>query len=215
MDRTRNYEIGFIVSAILFLIFNNNGIIDAIIFIAFVLSSLALIYSLDVLPTSKESLKVPEIHYYYKSRMNVYGYSMAGMMVVLSMLFALLSMFLNLRLGLTVVILWLLAVIGSRVIIKFTRNLVDKNSIYDFVINSLQLQDTNSRVQATLLLDFLTRNNVKQDTVKTLEKEIVNVINSNRINRDLAIDVINEYLYYTTPTNKLSSDEINASNKLK
>lgn len=206
------YIIAFMVCAIAFALFFWSPIVDALIFAAFVLSSLALVYSRDQLPKSQEMLEIPEVHYYYRRRINPYGYAMATMLVIISLLYAVFSVFLNVRSGIVILILWFIAIICTYFITKKFATQVDKNSSAEFIINKLQL-DQEKAYNVKILIDYLSSNNVKQDSLKFHEKNIIQLCSDLNIATELRNQVITEFFSYSNLTSKkVSSSEIEAVN---
>src|SRR5690606_26903429 len=141
MARILYFTISFLISTVLFVLFNSSRVIDTIIFLIFIISALILVFSREELPKAKELLEIPEVHSYQKSRVNIYGYLMAGLLILVAILYSVLTVYLNLRTGIASLILWLLMIIASYVITKTTSEKTEIDKVIDFV--KLKTDDLN------------------------------------------------------------------------
>jgi putative flippase GtrA len=211
--RLINYSIAFIIAIIAFVLFFWLPAIDAFIFIAFALSSLALVYSMDILPNKDELLEIPQVHHYYKQRINSYGYAMAAMLVVISVLYSILAVFLNVRSGVAALIVWVIAIISTYFISKLFSGKVEENSILDYVDKKVAKNSAESE-QVKVLVSYLISSNVDEKNISFHEKNIKQICSFIEIDEELANQSIRVYLSYRSATSsKVSSSEINAINK--
>lgn len=211
--RLVNYAIAFIISLVGFFLFIWFPSIDAIIFIAFAIASLALVYSMDVLPKSDDLLEIPQVHHYYKQRINSYGYAMAAMLVVISVLYSILAVFLNIRSGVVALILWAVAIVATYFIGIIFASKVEENSTLDFVVR--KTADTQEDVyKLKVLIDYLNVNKVDKDNLKFHEKNISLLCSQIELKQEIAEEATKIFLEYKEATStKLTSSEINAINK--
>src|SRR6185369_17911569 len=99
MQRLKLFTIEFIICLIVFILFHWVTLIDTVMFIVFTISAFFYVFAIEELP-KKEYVHLPQVHYYQKARINYYGNSMIGLLVMLSIVFYILTVkFPSLRFG--------------------------------------------------------------------------------------------------------------------
>jgi len=210
MARILYFTISFLISTVLFVLFNSSGVIDTIIFLIFIISALILVFSREELPKAKELLEIPEVHSYQKSRVNIYGYLMAGLLILVAILYSVLTVYLNLRTGIASLILWLLMIIASYVITKTTSEKTEIDKVIDFV--KLKTDDLN--LEKELQIEKLVRYIFSNRKAKELDKKLNMFSKKEKISKKFKDFVLQQYnSYYSALETKVTSDEIKALNE--
>ncbi len=141
----------YLSSLILFLAFNQYGFVDSIIFGVFILSVIWYVFAKEELPQKK--LNVPAVHYYQKSRVNIYGYFMVGLLALLSLFFVFFTQVLSIRLGIAILVLWLVMLITSYYAAVWSNTNAKSLIISDFIRNSVKFSvdfDLNAVIRKLL-----------------------------------------------------------------
>lgn len=210
MARILYFTISFLISTVLFVLFNSSRVIDTIIFLIFIISALILVFSREELPKAKELLEIPEVHSYQKSRVNIYGYLMAGLLILVAILYSVLTVYLNLRTGIASLILWLLMIIASYVITKTTSEKTEIDKVIDFV--KLKTDDLN--LEKELQIEKLVRYIFSNRKAKELDKKLNMFSKKEKISKKFKDFVLQQYnSYYSALETKVTSDEIKALNE--
>src|SRR5690606_21461106 len=162
------------------------------------------------LPKAKELLEIPEVHSYQKSRVNIYGYLMAGLLILVAILYSVLTVYLNLRTGIASLILWLLMIIASYVITKTTSEKTEIDKVIDFV--KLKTDDLN--LEKELQIEKLVRYIFSNRKAKELDKKLNMFSKKEKISKKFKDFVLQQYnSYYSALETKVTSDEIKALNE--
>jgi hypothetical protein len=134
MQRFSLFTIEFIICTLIFILFNSLLLIDTALFIVFIISAFFYVFSIEELPRS-DLMENPQVHYYKKSRVNYYGNSMFGLLIFLSIIYYLISSRLpTLRLGIVVIILWLIMLILTYLITRFTQQSLFVDIVTDYIV---------------------------------------------------------------------------------
>lgn len=173
MNRLDYYTIAFLISLLIFTIQSTLGIVDTIIFVAFVLSSLSLIFSRDTLPKDSSLLDDKEVHKYYYSRNNLYSYLMVTLFVLISIIYSTLSVFYNLRSGIVILALWFVAIICTYLITKFTQDFNKSKSFIDFLQRTFPESFAESNIDVTRSTIDQLNNGIEPSPKTDLEKKII------------------------------------------
>lgn len=196
MNRLDYYTITFFISLLIFAFQSTLGIVDTIIFVIFVISSLTLIFSRDTLPKESSLLDDKDIHKYYYSRNNLYSYLMVALFVVISIAYSTLSVFYNIRSGIVILILWFVAIILTYLITKFTQDFNRSKSFIDFLRRTFPESFNEDNQELT------------QNTINQLSKGIEPSSNS-----ELQEKIIAQYKEYSPEkSSELKSSDIRAIN---
>lgn len=135
MNRFSLYAKLFLINFCLFVfsyILNFSDFASIINFVCFLLSLLYFAFSLEVEPR-QATLKIPEVHNFYKSRQNSYGNLIGILFSILSFAFFILNFYFSLSLGITVVVLWALSIPLIYVTIALTEYRVRKEKSLDYL----------------------------------------------------------------------------------
>lgn len=208
MNRVVNYASAFVICLILFIAFNYSRLIDSLVFVVFILSSLYLLFSKDKLPKTKKALEIPEIHNYFKIRTSNYSYVLAALFIIDSIIYSLTTVFLNLRSGYSALILWLISIIALYFITK-KFSVKSEDSAVDFT--SMQLKIDENKIHE--LINYINSQNVKHDSTQKNINKIIDKALSIGISEDNAKHILNlYYLYLESAATTLSSSEVDSYN---
>ncbi|GAB4285553.1 MAG: hypothetical protein Kow0081_3400 [Candidatus Dojkabacteria bacterium] len=210
-----NYIILYIFTGVLFFVFNSSGFIDSLVTLFFILSTIFFIFSREDKPKKESSLKIPEVHYYHRSRINLYGYLMAGGGASVAFLFYITTMN-NIRQGPIAILLWAFLILLSYY-----------SSIYE-----------SKKMYADSVVDYILMNQKKGIPVKRIYLLVKNMMNSGTLDEKLLRKIIHDleekfadyqlsdeqeeelvkiYIKYVSATNyglsEVVSDEVSALNE--
>ncbi len=201
MQRLRLFTIEFTICLIVFFLFHWVALIDTVMFIIFVVSAFFYVFAIEELP-KKDYINLPQVHYYQKSRINYYGNSMLGMLVILSIVFYTLTVkFPTLRFGIVVFILWGLMLGITYIITYVTAKTLLVDIITDYIVNYGKVGLTREEIQS--VVKYLANNN-KKDFKNTFH-------NINKKELEKVKQLFNDYSALIS--NPLSSEEIEELNK--
>lgn len=154
MNRFSLYTKLFLLNFCLFVfsyIFNFSDFASIINFVCFLLSLLYFAFSLEVEP-KQATLKIPEVHNFYKSRQNSYGNLIGILFSILSFAFFVLNFYFSLSLGVTVVLLWAFSIPLIYVAIVFTQLKIRKENSLDYL--KLVFKSENPLTLKNMVIDF-------------------------------------------------------------
>jgi hypothetical protein len=211
MYRLLLYILGFVFCLILTLLFYSNKFIDSIVPFFFFISSLILVFSKEELP--EKGLDIPEVHYYRRSRLNIYGYIMALSLALSALFFTVLTLNLNFKPALVALILWaLMFFIAFTAAIYLNKNQL-RNVVVDYIIEkqartlSKTEQTDLNKIVETLLRSTANNFEDRIQIAQSLKPKL-------KIDSELANKFINLfYEYIDNISDKIVSDEIHEINE--
>lgn len=134
MERFRFYIVIFAITFILAIVFSladAGWIADLISFLAFLTSVIYFLFSFEEPPKAKKLL-IPEVHNYYKSRMNNYSNLVALEFALLSFLFFIVIATTSISWSLTILSLWFISIPITYVIIVQTSKNLEKEKLVNY-----------------------------------------------------------------------------------
>ncbi len=139
--RYKNYIIAFIVNLLTFIISQllDIDVIDSIVPAFFFLSSVLLIFTRE--PQPKKGISIPSIHFYQKTRLNMFGYTVAGSLGVAAFVFYILTYYLNISAALVSLVLWVVFIVVIDFESKFFDNYDFLYYISDYVYENLHIKN--------------------------------------------------------------------------
>lgn len=209
--RFSNYIFAFVLTLILyiFLLVLGIGFRGPLVTALFFLSSLMFIFTKEAKVENVEDYQtIPAAHYYQKSRLNIYGYMVAGSFCFIAFLFYIFSFIFSFDIALLSLILWAFY-LGIVFIIKmYSANLDFVEYITDFIaLNMPEIPRDQLKKIVGVLAD---RRNLDEATAQKLIKEKFSIPNN------VADRVVNLYFRYLNGTEEeLVSGEIEELNERK
>lgn len=170
MQRVLKYLLVMIVSIILQIILFSSPFIDSLTLLLFIISSYFLLFTREELPNNDTLLQSPEVRTYYKSKMNIYGYFSGGLFIILSLLFSIIMINIKIRLGILVIIIWILAVIGMYLITKYTQERVYKTLFFDWLTDFYK-NDLTINEYESIYSTFSVKNQSKKEIIMNLNSK--------------------------------------------
>lgn len=134
MERFRFYIVIFAITFILAIVFSladAGWIVDLVSFLAFLTSVIYFLFSFEEPPKAKKLL-IPEVHNYYKSRMNNYSNLVALEFALLSFLFFIVIATTSISWSLTILSLWFISIPITYVIIVQTSKNLEKEKLVNY-----------------------------------------------------------------------------------
>lgn len=134
MERFRFFIVIFTITLILAIVFSLAGagwIADLISFLAFLASIIYFLFSFEEPPKAKKLL-IPEVHNYYKSRMNNYTNLVAIEFALLSFVFFIIIATTSISWALTILSLWFISIPITYVIILQTSKNLEKEKLVNY-----------------------------------------------------------------------------------
>jgi len=134
VERFRFYIVIFAITFILAIVFSladAGWIVDLVSFLAFLTSVIYFLFSFEEPPKAKKLL-IPEVHNYYKSRMNNYSNLVALEFALLSFLFFIVIATTSISWSLTILSLWFISIPITYVIIVQTSKNLEKEKLVNY-----------------------------------------------------------------------------------
>lgn len=134
MERFRFYIVIFAITFILAIVFSladAGWIVDLVSFLAFLASVIYFLFSFEEPPKAKKLL-IPEVHNYYKSRMNNYTNLVAIEFALLSFVFFIIIATTSISWALTILSLWFISIPITYVIILQTSKNLEKEKLVNY-----------------------------------------------------------------------------------
>ncbi|MBE0573736.1 hypothetical protein IH575_02420 [Candidatus Dojkabacteria bacterium] len=134
MERFRFYIVIFAITFILAIVFSladAGWIVDLVSFLAFLASIIYFLFSFEEPPKAKKLL-IPEVHNYYKSRMNNYTNLVAIEFALLSFVFFIIIATTSISWALTILSLWFISIPITYVIILQTSKNLEKEKLVNY-----------------------------------------------------------------------------------
>lgn len=205
MKRFLNYIILFLVNFSIWIISIFLGISDLVSlinFLCFVLCIYYFLFSVEEPPKS-DKLFIPEVHNYYKDRINHFNNYAAIEFALLSLIFYLLMYVIQLNLGIVTFLLWGISIPITYILILITSSSKELINITDYIYKFMPQRNYNEIKE--LVRQFLDARSLDINKLKELEfkdKEF----------RDSAASYY--ILYVSTRDRTLTQDEIKEINDL-
>jgi phosphoribosylformylglycinamidine (FGAM) synthase PurS component len=147
----------------------------------------------------EKKLNHPQVHQYYKSRINVYGNSMSALIAITALLYSILSINTTIRDGLICLISWTIFITIAYFIALKSQKSIVVNRISDFIMINLDPSDAKL---------------VSNDIDKFVESLLNNHKTQLKFNSKIDDQIQQLYkLYILAETEKLNSSEIKAINE--
>jgi hypothetical protein len=134
VERFRFYIVIFAITFILAIVFSladAGWIVDLVSFLAFLASIIYFLFSFEEPPKAKKLL-IPEVHNYYKSRMNNYTNLVAIEFALLSFVFFIIIATTSISWALTILSLWFISIPITYVIILQTSKNLEKEKLVNY-----------------------------------------------------------------------------------
>lgn len=215
MNRLTVYTIVFVVASVLYAVLFKFVLIDSILMISFVISTLAFIFTTEKQPEFVELLEEPKVHFYRKSRLNIYGYMMILSGVITAFGFYIASTNSSIRIGLLSLVLWLVLIIAAKLMTIYVSKIMLKDAVYDFVV--MKVESLNNFHKSKVLSEGLDLFIQKRNRKKS---DLINLLKNSKNFSEEEVDVITKLtlLYLKEnedPKDEVVSDEIKELNKSK
>ncbi len=210
MERFGIYKILFGLAVVLFLIFNSSLVIDSIVAGMFIFSTIGLLFRREVsVDNLEDEILYPEVHHYDKSRNNPYTYSLVAVAVFLSLIFYILQVFTELRVGLISLLLWPIMILST----IYVSNKMSKNLSSYLLINYINKEFSGEEEVVVLLANKII--NEKNLTNKEIDEIIKDNTDWKKSKRSKFIERFLEYNELLLNKEYSLSDEIEEINKNK
>lgn len=202
MNRFKTFVLLGIVNNVLFFTASLLGFQDVagiIGFLLFLFSIIYLLFSIEEPPESNK-LKIPEVHKLYKSKQNNLNNFLAFEFVIISSLFGILVLYLNLPVAIVVALLWSIAI----PVVLLTIKLLSKNLLIANTVNYCKLlypELLESEIEF-IVKDFISIGSLDKSELVAGSKDK----NTSKILVDAYIDYVN--------AQTITQDEVEAINDL-
>lgn len=137
MISLKTYTSLFILFLIIFILFFGSPISDSSVVLGFFLSTVFHIFTFEQKPT--KGLDNPKVHYYQKSRVNIYSYIIISFTGFATFLFYIITTLTDVRIGFTSIGLWLLIIFGSLLAQRYSEKRLQLDLIKDFAEQQMGL----------------------------------------------------------------------------
>ena len=207
MERLGIYKILFF-TLLFFYLFFQTGFVDSLVTFTFILATIFLIFTREVtIEKNQEQVEYPEVHYYSSTRYNPYTYIMVLATIFSALLFSLLQVLTNLRIGIISFIAWFIILLTGELIKRKINKSLDQYLIADYIQKTIP--------EDLKIIRFATDKIYNLEDDKKIEEVLKNITDWPSSIRKKFIKRYLEYKKYLQDTNKqeLVSGEIEELNK--
>lgn len=207
------YTIGFVLSCIFYVLLINFPLVDSLLTLIFISSTIGFIFTREAKPEKEELLQNPKIHFYQKSRINLYGYLMVFAGAATAAIFYVATSNIAIRIGFLTLILWAILIIVSALATYYITKILFRDALYDYLVSSFDFISNyqKSRALAFALDDFFKYGEITREHLRLTLKNELREYTPEEIE-----DIVEVSMFYLTANAKLEeevvSDEIKELN---
>lgn len=161
MYRFTNYFLAYIFFTIIHSINVFGSLSNSFYFFAFLISTFLLVFKFEYLPT--KYLSDPRVHYYSKSRLNSFGYSMIILIISSILLYSTFSFYLGSNASDLITIIWPINFLISIFLSRKFANEVPENAALDFIRQELNIYERNKITSIEKYIESIDRKLEKPD----------------------------------------------------